>query len=213
VLAYAFLAKGAVEPLSGFDWPTPEEGDQGSWLDESTAPREALRGYPVGDLPYWLDEELWRIDLDGAVAERVHVFLAKRARLRSRVERWSEPLAWELVGACARRVARAAAVALREEGRAEAAARLEGARDLGEVERAGLAAAEHGSPAGRLAGYVADVCFYARDAGVAAHAAGVAAKMSAHALAGDARDAQRYDERLTQERAWQAAWLVDRLGL
>jgi hypothetical protein len=60
---------------------------------------------------------------------------------------------------------------------------------------------------------VADICLYARDAGVAAHAAGIAAKMSAYALAGEARDAAGYDEWLAQERAWQAAWLVDRLGL
>jgi hypothetical protein len=37
--------------------------------------------------------------------------------------------------------------------------------------------------------------------------------MSAYALAGEARDAAGYDEWLAQERAWQAAWLVDRLGL
>jgi hypothetical protein len=36
--------------------------------------------------------------------------------------------------------------------------------------------------------------------------------MSAYALANDVDDASR-PERLAAERAWQAAWLVDRLGL
>ena len=69
------------------------------------------------------------------------------------------------------------------------------------------------TPAGRLAGHVVDIRFYARHASVAAHAAGTAAKMSAYALAGEVSDAGGHDERLAKERACQAAWLVDRLGL
>jgi hypothetical protein len=60
---------------------------------------------------------------------------------------------------------------------------------------------------------VVDICLHARDASVAAHAAGTAAKMSAYALVGEGSDAGGHDERLAKERAWQAAWLVDRLGL
>jgi hypothetical protein len=37
--------------------------------------------------------------------------------------------------------------------------------------------------------------------------------MSAIAIAGDVEDARGFEERLARERAWQAAWLVDRLGL
>ena len=108
---------------------------------------------------------------------------------------------------------REAAAALRRDGHGDAAAGLVRATDLAELQRGAAFAAGHPRPAGRLAGHVADICLYARDAGVAAHAAGIAAKMSAYALAGEARDAAGYDEWLAQERAWQAAWLVDRLGL
>jgi hypothetical protein len=213
LLAYAFLANGAVEPLSGFIWPRPEDGETGAWVDADTAPREALRGYPADDLPYWLDDELWNVELAGTVARRDHVLLAERARLRARIRSWTDPLAWELAAACARRVARQAGAALNQSGRADAAARLEGARDLHDLELAAASAADHPGAAGTLAGYAADVCFYARDAGVAARAAGVAAKMSAYALAGDVEDARGHAKRLANERAWQSAWLVDRLGL
>jgi hypothetical protein len=213
VIAYAFLAKGAVEPLSGFAWPTPKQGERGVWVDAEAAHDEVLRGYPAEDLPYWLDEELWNIELAGMRAERDHLLLAERARLLAWIDSWTDPLAWELVTACARRVAGQAAIALRDDGRGDEAARLERASDLGELERTASSAADNLGAAGRLAGSVADVCFYARDARVGARAAGVAAKMSAYALAGEVKDERGFDERLTKERAWQAAWLVDRLGL
>jgi hypothetical protein len=205
VLAYAFLAEGAVEPLSGFAWPTPPEGEPGAWVDADTAPREALRGYLSGDLPYWLDDELWNIELEGAAAERPHLLLAERGRLLGQVDAWGSPLAWEFVDACARRVARGAAAGLRKEGRPEAAVSLEEAGDLEALQQATSAAADQPGPAGTLAGYAADVCFYARDSSVPARAANVASKMTAYALAGDITD--------ETERAWQATWLADHLGL
>jgi hypothetical protein len=213
LLAYAFLTKGAIEPLSGFVWPTPTAGEPGVWVDRDAAPSEALRGCVARNLPYWLDDELWRIELAGTVTERGHLLLAERARLVGRVPAWGEPLAWEFVIACARRVARQAAAALHEAGQADAAARLERAGDLPELDMAASSVADYRGPAARLSGYLTDVCFYARDASAAPHAAGVAAKMSAYAIAGDPGDARGHDERLAEERAWQAGWLVDRIGL
>jgi hypothetical protein len=213
VFAFVFLAKGAVEPLSGFDWPTPRVGEPGVWVSRDTASSEALRGYPAGDLPYWLDEELWNVELAGTLTERDHLLLAERARLLGIIDAWRDAAAWELVAACAQRVAYRAAAALRADGQGEAAVRLDGATDLADLELAGSSAAHHAGPAGTLAGHVADICAYARDAGVAAHGAGIAAKMSAYALAGEVDEPRQHDERLAEERAWQAAWLVDRLGL
>jgi len=209
VRAYVFLARGATEPFSGFVWPTPAGGAPGAWVDASTAPRDALRGYQARDLPYWLDDELWIVELAGRLTHRDHLLLPERARLMSRIDAWSDPIAREFVARCARRVAQEAIQALRTEGHADAATRLDGASDLRDLETAALDAADP-SPGGTLAGYVADVCFYARDAGVPARAAGVAAKMSAYALADPGEDV---GGRLARERTWQAAWLVDRLGL
>jgi hypothetical protein len=62
VRAYAFLAQGAVAPLTGFAWPTPTDPKPGAWVDADTAPREALRGCIADHHPYWLDDELWNIE-------------------------------------------------------------------------------------------------------------------------------------------------------
>ena len=210
--AYAFLAEGAVAPLSDFAWPTPKGSEHGAWVDTGAAPADALRGCRAVDLPYWLDDELWNIELGGTLDERDHLLVGERARLLDRIERWNEALAWEFAGACARRVAHQAAAALRDDGRAEAAASLEQASNLEELERVASAIADDTRPGGVLAGYTADVCFYARDAGVAARSACVAAKMTAYALAGD-ENLPEYGPRFAQERAWQAAWLAERLGL
>jgi hypothetical protein len=212
LLAYAFLAAGAVEPLSGFVWPTPRNDELGEWVDADAAPFEALRGCSAEDLPYWLDDELWNVELAGALAKRDHVLLSERARLVGRIDSWAEPLAWEFVTACAQRVARAAAAALRDAGRAAATEELAQARDLAALERAAVAAGDNPPPAGTLAGCAADVCFYARDAGSGTRAAGIVAKMTALALAGSLAD-PRGSERLKNERAWQAAWLAERLAL
>ena len=210
--AYAFLAEGTVAPLSEFRWPTSNDPEHGPWVDTDTAPSEALRGYRARDLPYWLDDELWNIELAGRLSGREHLLLAERARLRRRIERWNEAFAQDFTNACARRVMHQAAAALRADGRTDAAVSLEEARDLEELERAASAVADHPNASGVLAGYTADVCFYARDACNAARAACVAAKMAAFALAGDDR-APDHGERLASERAWQAGWLTDRLGL
>jgi hypothetical protein len=212
VHAYAFLAEGAVAPLSGFRWPSPKNREPGPWVDKDTAPAEALRGCRADDLRYWLDDELWNIELGGTLSTRDHLLLAERARLVDRIESWNDPLAWEFMWACARRVAQRAAAALRDDGRPDVAASLEAATDLEALERAASAAVGHSPAAGSLAGYAADACSYALDAGVAARGACVGAKMTAFALAGD-ESAPGHKERLANERARQAAWLTDRLGL
>jgi hypothetical protein len=213
VRAYAFLAQGAVAPLTGFAWSTPTDPKPGAWVDADTAPSEALRGCIADHLPYWLDDELWNIELAGALSQRDHLLVAERARLLGRIEAWVEPLAWEFVTACARRVAGRAATALREDGQYDAAGSLEQAQSLEELDLAASAAADAERPASSLAGYTADVCFYARDAGVAARGACVGAKMATYALAGDPADVPAHGERLEAERAWQAAWLTERLGI
>lgn len=207
--AYVFLTRGATEPLSGFVWPTPADGEPGEWVPASTAPTDALRGYPAPDLPYWLDDELWRVELAGSLRQRSHLLLPERARLVEQISTWDDSTAWEFAAACASRVAQQTTRALRTAGRADAATRLEEASDLRQLELAASTVADS-SPVGTSAGYLADVCFYAQDAAVGARAAVVAAKMSAYALAGEGADAP---DRLSSERAWQAGWLVTRLGL
>jgi hypothetical protein len=64
-----------------------------------------------------------------------------------------------------------------------------------------------------LVDYAADVVLYAGEAPRPAAAAGVAAYIAAHALAGADTSAPRYESAFTREREWQVEWLKQRLQL
>jgi hypothetical protein len=101
---YACLGEGAVSFLSGVRWPRP--GEPNGWLRAGLdAPPHAVRGVPLETLPWWLDEELWEVELDGARTPGERCVLAERARLVARVAEWTPQVAAELVDACARRAA------------------------------------------------------------------------------------------------------------
>lgn len=191
MLAFAFLRRGAVARLSGLAWPRPADGAPGSWI-EAAPGSDAVRGCRAADLPYWIDEELWRVELAGSLSEREHLVIAERGRLVARVAAWDDACAAEFVEHCARRAADAAG--------------LDAAGSLGELERAARAAAD--GPAA----LVADIVAYARDAGGGGPGAAVAGYIAAHALAGGDRHAPGYAERFAAERARQAAWLSERLA-
>jgi hypothetical protein len=210
VLAHVFLRRGAEDPLRGFTWPAP-----GKWVEsEAGQHAEVVGGLRREDLPYWLDDELWEVELAGLIVTSGHRLLAERARLRRRVEAWTDAVAWDLVAVCAHRVRDRAIEALQSAGRRTEATTLEACADLPALEAAANGvAALGGDDVSRLAGFTADVAYYARDAGRPARAAGVAAYIAAHALAGGERTAPGYDQRFDAERQWQADWLVTRLAL
>lgn len=102
---YGFLGQDAVAFLSGFRWPAPANGKPGAWvLAGEDAPREVVRAVPVEQLPWWLDDELWEIELDGALIPDGRAIAADRGRLLRRVEAWSAEAALELVASCEERV-------------------------------------------------------------------------------------------------------------
>jgi hypothetical protein len=121
-------------------------------------------------LPEWLESELWEIELDGEVTELEGLLVARRGRLRDRVEAWD--------GAAAREFARACAHRLKE--------RAEGDERFG----------SYAEDAAGIAESTTDPKFYALAGYVARHAA------EDVALGG-----------WESERAWQAGWLAERLGL
>jgi len=101
VLPYKFLSPGATGRFSGFRWPAP-----GEWV-EPPGP-VALCGSGVhacrlADLPLWIDEELWRIELGGDILETESVVVAERGRLVELVEAWCPEAMLEFVRACAAR--------------------------------------------------------------------------------------------------------------
>ena len=203
---YKFLLADRVGPFSGVRWPAP-----GEWLEASEALEECRNGvHACGahDLPYWLGEELWEIELDGDVQSGSYKLLARRGRLHERVEAWNEDSRQAFGKACVRRAIEYAAAALRAAGLDEQAALLETADD---VPDAAAAAAEVAS--GRSARAAAMLAQYAGDAAesLASEPVAVVAYVAAHA-AGLHLSTANVDG-FAAEREAQAGWLIERLGL
>ena len=93
MIAFKFLRAGRMGPFSGFQWP-----DAGVWVRPTRTLSRAGAGFTPAaseDLPWWLDDQLWEIELDGEVQWRRHKLLATAGRLVSRVDAWTPTLAQE----------------------------------------------------------------------------------------------------------------------
>lgn len=94
VIAYKFLRAGGVAPFTGFSWVP------GAWVMGRAAHGEGVHACRVSQLPWWVDDELWRIELGAPVVERATQLEAARGRLLQRVTAW-QPQAF--AQACAAR--------------------------------------------------------------------------------------------------------------
>jgi hypothetical protein len=110
VLAYKFLRPGAIGPFSGFLWPTPSPfapaGTPGPWVEASPfrgACGGGIHGCDADHLVYWLERELWLVELDGDVAASNKKLIAPRGRLVRRLTAWDDSLARALTDACIER--------------------------------------------------------------------------------------------------------------
>lgn len=99
LIAYKFLGPGRIGRFTGFRW----EGDV--WVETAGAkPCEAgIHACRVQDLPIWLDDELWEIELSGDLVAGERKLVATRGRLTRRIERWTPDLAHEFGRLCVRR--------------------------------------------------------------------------------------------------------------
>ena len=119
------------------------------------APPGGVVAHRVADLPHWVADELWTVELDGELTERAHSLVAPRGRVVERIAAWDDATALQFAEACL---------------------------------------ARH-SEAGR-ASYPCTAAY------MAAHAAGMLAEEAGAS----------YQDGYDAERAWQAAWISDRLG-
>lgn len=220
-----FLSAGGRGRFTGFPWASYA----GEWIDEAAA-EPCVRGIHAcrtRDLPFWLDDELWLVELDGPVQVASSKVVARRARLLEPVEAWSRGLAGDLAAACVVRTAEHAATELRAGGLDEAAERITHAiascsppgspGDLSAVAEMAAAGAE--SAADRERRSAAQLCLYVGDAfeaalpvtadrpslvaGVAYVAARAAYQRTGSGIGGD--------DPYLAERRWQASWLATRL--
>ena len=209
--AYAFLDPTATDYVSGVRWPVPDDRGPGAWIEPGAD--SPLRGYPADQLLWWLDQQLWEVELDGDVHETGRSVLGARGRLLAPVDAWTPDVALELTRDCALRLRDRAAVALETDGRSAEAAALVAASDLESIAETAATAASGEGFGSLLAGYTADLVRFASFMPDPARGAAVAARIAAHAHAGGDEGQQGYDEAYAEERSRQADWLRTRLGL
>jgi HAMP domain-containing protein len=201
MIAYKFLRTGRTGPFSGFRWP-----HSGAWVHANRdmgACRRGIHACRIRDLPWWLADELWEIELAGPVQVEQHKILAPAGRLRVRIERWTPACAQEYADVCAWRAHERAVQALTRAGHTLAAGELAACPTLEDVRLVAhrLAAAVPGT---RISLTIA------ADGAVRAltGAPPTSAYIAAHA-AGRLDGADGY----AAERRWQSQWLAERLGL
>ena len=201
MIAYKFLRSGRIGPFSAFRWP-----EAGVWVRaqrDLVACRRGIHACRPSDLPWWLADELWEIELDGPVQPGEHKIIAPAGRLRAQIEAWTPACAQEYADACAWRAQDRAVQALTRGGHRHEAHRLAACATLDEV----LVAAR------QLADDISDTRISLTMAGDGAFRALTGAPPPSAYIAAHA--AMRLDGAAgyAAERAWQSQWLVERLGL
>jgi hypothetical protein len=112
MIAYKFLRDGKGR-FSRFRWPEPGS----DWVEASgpIAPcRSGIHACTAGDLPYWLDETLIELELDGEITTAPFCVVAQKARVLRRIDEWPAARA-DFLAECVARAARPIAGALSAE--------------------------------------------------------------------------------------------------
>ena len=237
MIAYKFLSCGAVGLYSGFRWPTPSAVDEpGRWvaIEGPLLPAQTgVHACPPGELVNWIDDELWVVELAGAIAEHEGVLIASRARLLRRLDHWTAETAREFAEACVFSARDAAAAALRRSGDDATAAEVGRLVDFAELEAcAAEAAASRQDFAAVALAYAADAVVLSRGerpehygehpavtavsptpGAIAANLGFVAAHAIGCAHADAVGDTAAYETGFSAERDRQRAWLQKRLSL
>ena len=201
MIAYKFLRSGRIGPFSAFQWPEP-----GVWVHaprDLVACKRGIHACRPSDLPWWLSEELWEMELDGHVQLDQHKIIAPAGRLRSQFEAWTPACAQEYADACAWRARERAVQALTRAGHRHEAHRLATCPTLDDV----LVATR------KLAGDIPEARITLTVAGDGAFRALTGAAPTSAYIAAHAAKRLEGAAGYAAERAWQSQWLVERLGL
>jgi hypothetical protein len=204
--AYKFLDADGCAPFTAFPW-TP-----GEWVVSSGAAacRMGVHGCGPADLAHWLAASLWEVELDGEIVQTRHKVVGSRGRLVREVDGYRTAVR-ELAEVGAWRCRDRAVAALRTEGSAALVDRFAAAATLDELAVVG-ADVNESTFAGGAAALAADAAHFARH-GLPAQAPFVAACSAGHVAGGPDGDQADYDEGYGAERAFQSAWLTERLAL
>jgi hypothetical protein len=91
MMAYKFLAAGAVAPFSRAGWPTPSGDAPAAWVVVEGPLVTCANGVHACSrdaLAYWFDDELWAIELAGEIVDAGTALVARRGRLLERIAGW-----------------------------------------------------------------------------------------------------------------------------
>lgn len=227
--AFKFLSEGGRGIFSDFRWPLPWNGTPGSWVTAGLPLEPCVNGIHVcreDDLPYWIDDELWVIELRGEVTTHDRMIVAEEGRLVTMIADWNRETAMSFAEVSALRARDAAAEALRSAGRGEEAAALESTADITSIAEAAQTIVRAGvSAESTSVSFAADAAALARGArpeatpqdtaspgspsagAIAANLAYVVAHIAGCA-AGPPGTAE-YEAAAERERAWQRRWFRD----
>lgn len=209
---WKFFRPGAVGVFSGHRW----SAEPGAWTEATAVGGRHLpvHACELRDLPYWLAEELWQVELDGEVARIGDGVCAPKGRLVRRITSWDSAVADEFGLACFDRVVGYAVAQLDEDGMPHLADRLDAASagGIGPAAVADLAETAAGTAAAGARRSAAVLCGYVRDAADCLDGFPVASVAYITARAATQRSAGCPDPYLA-EREWQSQWLAGRLGL
>ena len=207
MIAFKFLARGAVGPFTGFAWPMPTASSPGTWVEVAPEllPDRGIHACLADHLTYWVHEELWIVELGDVVQRLSGQLISSRGRLLKRTA-WAREVANQLGKACTFRARDAAAELLRRNGRVQEANGLLGCSELIELQAVARAISVpcKTDSLANLAGYVADAATFAKlgDIGTVAYIVAELARVSTGTI-----------EASASERAWQGRWIAERLEL
>lgn len=90
---YKFTRRGGRALFNDFAWPLPAAGRAGDWVEVSGPLQPCRHGLHVcrrEDLPYWLHDELWQVEIAGTSLPAHDGQVVGRARLVRPVEAWPD---------------------------------------------------------------------------------------------------------------------------
>ncbi len=199
---WKFLERGRVAPFGGHTWPAPGNGSPGEWI---RPPGGAVFACRTFDLPWWVNAELWEVELAAPIRTLPTQIVGQRGRLLRQMVGWDETGLRAYGVACAERARDVAVSVLLREGRTTEAGTLRRARGPLELYRVAQALGTDAATAGgTVVGYLAAAALRAAEGAAAA---------AAHHAADAAAVADGTPGALQREIEWQARWIVERAGL
>ena len=208
MIAYKFLRAGRIGPFSGVPWPAP-----GEWLQAGGGARACearVHACRLEDLPDWMDQELWRVELAGDVAVDCGKLVADRGRLVERIEAWDAGFMGQFAEACALRARDSALAVLPPESPAHVA--LAACEDAEQLAAAGALLGTLTARDERAAGYAGDAARHVLGARKEPVSAPIHAAVNGFIASHAAAFAQDDVTAVQREHAWQVDWLAQRLA-